>query len=88
MHRQLILKGITKDVILKVCAENRIAVEERTFTLEELKAADEVFLSSTTSEVMPVVEIDGNQVKVVVQGPLLKGFKHYLKQKLPISAGA
>jgi D-alanine transaminase len=59
---QLILKGITKDVILSLCAENGIKVEERTFTREELAEADEVFLSSTTSEVMPVIAIDGKKV--------------------------
>jgi D-alanine transaminase len=58
----LILKGITKDVILKLCVDNGIQVEERTFTKEELAAADEVILSSTTSEVMPVIVIDGNAI--------------------------
>ncbi|MDP4085911.1 MAG: D-amino-acid transaminase [Bacillota bacterium] len=59
----LILKGITKDVILDLCSKNGIAVEERVFTKEDLNNADEVFLSSTTAEVMPIVKIDGRKVK-------------------------
>jgi D-alanine transaminase len=58
----LILKGITKDVILRLCTEKGIPVEERTTTLDELSQADEVFLSSTTSEVMPIVVVDGKEV--------------------------
>ena len=46
-----ILKGITKDVIFQLYMKNNILVEERTFTLEDLKEADEVILSSTTTEV-------------------------------------
>jgi D-alanine transaminase len=67
---QLILKGITKDVILSLCAENGIKVEERTFTREELRGADEVFLSSTTSEVMPVIAIDEKKVNSGSPGPV------------------
>lgn len=55
-----ILKGITKDVVLSLLAEKGIPVEERTFTIQELQQADEVFLTSTTSEVIPVIKI-GNQ---------------------------
>jgi D-alanine transaminase len=68
----LILKGITKDVILEICTENKIPIEERTFTLEELAAADEVFLSSTTSEVMPITEVDGKKVSNGEPGPVTR----------------
>lgn len=68
----LILKGITKDVILQLCSVNDIPVEERTFTLNELADADEVFLSSTTSEVMPIVELDGSKVGDGVPGPITR----------------
>ncbi|MGG3560315.1 D-amino-acid transaminase [Neobacillus rhizosphaerae] len=68
----LILKGITKEVILQLCAQNNIPVEERTFTLDELVAADEVFLSSTTAEVMPIVEMNGDKVKEGLPGPITR----------------
>lgn len=68
----LILKGITKDVILRLCEKNKLAFEERAFTLTELGQADEVFLSSTTAEVMPIVEIDGKSVNGGTPGPVTR----------------
>lgn len=54
-----ILNGITRLRILELARERGLEVEERAFSLEEAKKAREAFLSSTTSYVMPVVEIDG-----------------------------
>lgn len=69
---QYILKGITKDVILGLCKENGIPVEERAFTLQELKQADEVFLSSTSSEVMPVIQVNDIRFHDGHPGPVTK----------------
>lgn len=54
----LILNGITRQVIAKLCAENDIPFSEKPFHIDDLFNADEVFISSTTSEVMPVIQID------------------------------
>ena len=78
----LILKGITKDVILKVCLDNNIPVEERAFTLEELAGADEVFLSSTVSEVMPIVEIGDKKVTEGLAGPITRNLQELFKQEI------
>lgn len=83
----LILKGITKDVILQVCAENNIPVEERTFTLEELAQADEVFLSSTTSEVTPIVVIDGKKMGDGLPGPVTQKLQTLFKQEIEKQCG-
>ena len=53
-----ILPGITRAVMLEICQDRDISVEERTFDTEELFAADEVFLTGSTTEVLPIVEID------------------------------
>ena len=58
LQRILILNGITRQVVL-VCEELTIPVVEKAFTLEEAFEMDEFFLTSTTSEVMPVTTIDG-----------------------------
>ncbi|MCB1664630.1 MAG: D-amino-acid transaminase [Pseudomonadales bacterium] len=57
-----ILPGIRRKVIVRLAKEHGIALEERAFTLEEAAAADEAFLSSATTLVMPVVSIDGKPV--------------------------
>ncbi|MBD3369856.1 D-amino-acid transaminase [Candidatus Fermentibacteria bacterium] len=59
---QLILSGITRATVLKICSEMGLAVEERAITRRELFDAREVFLAGTTVEIMPVVEIGGRQV--------------------------
>lgn len=69
---QYILKGITKDVVLQLCAGNHLPLEERTFTLSELQQADEVFLTSTTSEVIPIIKVDEVQISGGAPGPITK----------------
>ena len=53
------LPGIRRHVLLELAAEKGIAVELRAFTLDEVLAADEAFLSSATTLVLPVVKVDG-----------------------------
>jgi D-alanine transaminase len=54
-----ILHGITRTAVLRCAAEAQMEVEERPFTIDEAKAADEAFYTSASAFVMPVVEIDG-----------------------------
>lgn len=54
-----ILHGITRAAVLRFAAEAQMDVEERNFTIEEAKEADEAFITSASTFVMPVVEIDG-----------------------------
>lgn len=68
----LVLPGITKIVLLKVAREAGLSVKEESFTLEQLREADEVFSSSTTIEAMPIIEIDGVPVGDGKRGPVVK----------------
>lgn len=54
-----ILHGITRAAVLRFAREAQMEIEERSFTIEEAKAADEAFITSASAFVMPVVEIDG-----------------------------
>ena len=65
-----ILNGITRAAILRFAAEAQLKVEERPFTLEEALAADEAFITSASTFVMPVVEIDGNAIGAGKPGPV------------------
>ena len=53
-----ILHGITRAAVLRFAQEAQMEVEERNFTVEEAKSADEAFVTSASTFVMPVVEID------------------------------
>lgn len=67
-----ILNGITRRVIKNIAAQESIPFEEFTFDEKALKNADEVFISSTSQEVMPVVEIDGENINQGQVGPITK----------------
>ncbi len=53
-----ILHGITRAAVLRLAREAQMEVEERPFTVDEAKAADEAFVTSASAFVMPVVKID------------------------------
>ncbi len=55
--RQGILIGVTRNVVLNL-ARDRFAVEERPVLLDELAQADEAFITSSSKEILPVVQID------------------------------
>ena len=65
-----ILHGITRAAVLRFAREAQMEVEERPFTLDEAKAADEAFITSASMFVMPVVEIDGAQLGTGAPGPV------------------
>ncbi len=57
-----ILPGITRQAVLAMAKERGLTLEERAFSVHEALGAAEAFLTSATSFVMPVVEIDGKPV--------------------------
>jgi D-alanine transaminase len=62
-----ILNGITRTKVKEFCNELRIPFIEEPFSIAELEQG-EVFLSSTTSEIMPIIEVDGKTVGSGVPG--------------------
>jgi len=67
-----ILHGITRKAVLRMAAEAQLKIEERLFTIDEAKEADEAFTTSASAFVMPVVEIDGVQLGDGTPGPIAK----------------
>lgn len=65
-----ILHGITRAAVLRFAREAQMVVEERAFTIDEVKAADEAFITSASTFVMPVVEIDGDAIGSGTPGPV------------------
>lgn len=54
----LILPGVTRDLVVELARKNGVACEERSVTSEEVFAADEVWLTSSTKEILPIVRVD------------------------------
>jgi len=57
-----ILHGITRAAVLRFAKEAQMKIEERNFTIEEAQNADEAFITSASTFVMPVVNVDGTDV--------------------------
>tara|TARA_R110002073_G_scaffold15477_8_gene60953 strand:+ start:635 stop:1495 length:861 start_codon:yes stop_codon:yes gene_type:complete len=65
-----ILHGITRAAVLRFAREAQMKVEERAFTIAEAQGADEAFITSASTFVMPVVEVDGAAVGTGTPGPV------------------
>ena len=65
-----ILHGITRAAVLRFAREAQMEVEERAFSVEEAKGADEAFITSASAFVMPVVEVDGVALGSGKPGPV------------------
>lgn len=57
-----ILGGITRDLVLELCREDGLAATEREVAESELREAHEIWLTSSTKEVVPVVTLNGAPV--------------------------
>jgi branched-chain amino acid aminotransferase len=67
-----ILAGITREVVLELLPALGIPVREEPLRLDDLRAADEAFMTSTTREVVPVVRVDETPVGDGRPGPLTR----------------
>lgn len=74
-----ILGGITRDCVLRLCRENNIPCVESPVYQIDLKHLDEMFVTGSTSEVMPVVRMDHHKVGEGVPGPVTKKLQELFK---------
>lgn len=78
-----ILHGITRAAVLRFAREAQMQIEERAFTLEEAAQADEAFVTSASTFVMPVVALDGAQIGDGTPGPVAARLREiYLEESL------
>lgn len=75
-----ILPGITRKVVIDLCAGLDIPVVERFFKTDELYGADEAFLSGTVTEVLPVVDVDGRAIGSGAVGPVTRRLYDALRE--------
>lgn len=79
----LILRGITRGVILTCAKEIELPVVEQPFTTKQALEMDELFVSSTTSEITPVIEIDGVKINNGVIGEWTRKLQKQFETKIP-----
>lgn len=83
----LLLPGITRQLALELAREHAMPLREQPIPIETLRAADEIWLSSSTREVLPVTLLDGEPVGSGRPGPLwqrmdalYQGYKNEVRQ--------
>ena len=78
-----ILHGITRSAVLRFAEEAQMELVERNFTIDEAQSADEAFVTSASTFVMPVVEIDGQTLGAGMPGPIAVRLREiYLEESL------
>lgn len=68
----LILNGITRKKILQLCDELNLKVNEQTFTVDELLSADEVFVSATKMDIIPILKVGDQTIGTGKPGKVTK----------------
>lgn len=64
------LEGVTRNMVLELCRELQIPCAEVPFTRHDVYVADEVFLTGTAAEMIPVVNVDGRSIGSGKPGPM------------------
>jgi branched-chain amino acid aminotransferase len=79
-----ILHGITRKVVIELAKKMKLSVAERKIKKQELYSADEIFLSATNKDIVPVVKVDGKKIgngrpgKITKQ--VMKAFADFAKK--------
>ena len=75
-----VLRGITRQTVMDLAARQRLEVREDLLTRHDLFNADEVFLTGTAAEIIPVVKIDGRVIGSGKPGPVTKKLQQGFRQ--------
>jgi len=78
----LILQGVTRDIVLDIARTLGMPVHEEAFGERDLHRLEELFLLGTTTDVMPVVRIDGTAVGDGTPGPIARRLHAELRARL------
>ena len=76
-----ILPGVTRASLQRIAAEHQITIEERAFTLAEVRDAAEAFITAASAFVTPVVSLDGVPIGSGTPGPITRRLRSiYLEE--------
>jgi branched-chain amino acid aminotransferase len=67
-----ILVGVTRAVVIALASKLNVPFIEKFFRLAEVYGSDEVFLTGTAAEIVPVAEVDGRRIGEGRPGPLTR----------------
>jgi len=78
----MILPSVTREIILEIAREQGVPVREIAFNTQELFALDELFVAGTTTDVTPIVDVDGKRIGSGKPGPISKALYAGLQSRL------
>jgi branched-chain amino acid aminotransferase len=81
-----ILPGITRAHLLEIAGERRLEVREASITPADLAAADEVFLTSSIREILPVVAVDDHVIGDGRPGPVTRALHEAFRTRVGLGA--
>jgi len=77
-----ILAGVTRNTVVQLCEENGITVHEFPLSCDKLEDIDEAFLTGTTEEITPIVQINGKKVGSGEVGNITKKLQKIFKNEV------
>ncbi len=77
-----ILEGVTRGVVLELARATRLTVEEGSYPIDDLLAADEAFLTNTGHELFPLTRIDGCPIASGRVGPITQRLHHFFRRQV------
>jgi len=83
-----ILPGITRDVVLELAVEQEVTVRETPILQQEIGRLDELFITGTTSDVTPIVQLDGRPIGTGEPGRITRTLAAALERRLYASTPA
>ena len=86
--RSTILPGVSLGMVLELARQLNISASERALSPDDLQAADEVFLSSTPSCLLPVASLDGRAIGAGRPGPIYSRLLHAWGEKVGVDIAA
>lgn len=78
-----ILPSITREILLEICRSSKIPARETPVFLHDLPRATEAFMAGTTTEVMPLVRIDGVAMGGGTPGPVTRRLQQLFRGRIP-----
>ncbi len=77
-----ILPGVTRRLLLDLALANRLRVVERELTTSDLRSADEAFLTSSISEIVPIIQVGETRVGTGHPGPVTRKLQQLFSQSV------
>lgn len=82
----LILPGVTRAIVIDLCRDNDIPIREEPMSEDELRSAEELFLTGTTTEVVGIISVDGKPVGAGKPGPVTVRLENLYMNAIRVSA--